>query len=65
MKILELFDIYILILCIINGATVAFVDTTHFKKNNEMKAYKQAKYIGIGLIVFAASVYLVRMFYKL
>ncbi|WP_291583526.1 CLC_0170 family protein [Clostridium sp. UBA6640] len=65
MKILENFDIYILILCILNGGIVAFVDTDYFKNNNEMKAYKEAKYIGIGLMVFAVSVYLIRMLYKL
>ncbi|ARC86842.1 putative membrane protein [Clostridium argentinense CDC 2741] len=65
MKILENFDIYILILCILNGGIVAFVDTAYFKNNNEMKAYKEAKYIGFGLIIFAVSVYLIRMFYKL
>ncbi|GAA0121247.1 MAG: hypothetical protein KID00_06985 [Clostridium argentinense] len=65
MKILETFDIYILILCIINGAIVAFFDTTYFQRNNQMRAYKQARYIGVGLMVFAASIYLIRMFYKL
>lgn len=58
--IIERYDLYLLMLCIISGAMVAYFDAERYKNEKKHTAYKQAKYFGFGLIVFSVALYIVR-----
>jgi uncharacterized membrane protein len=61
--IIERFDLYLLLLCIVAGLMVAFLDTKQFKQQEKQTAYKQAKYFGLGLVVLAVGIYIVRFMF--
>lgn len=61
--IIERFDLYLLLLCTVAGLMVAFLDTKQFKQEEKQTAYKQAKYLGLGLIIFTAAIYIIRFMF--
>lgn len=63
MKIIKHFDFYILALVFLLSFIVIFFDGKIFKKQGEIKAYKQSKYVGIGVLVFTLAMFIIRMVY--
>ncbi len=61
--IIERFDLYLLMLCVVSGAMVAFFDAERYKNEKKHTAFKQAKYFGLGLIVFSIALYVVRFMF--
>lgn len=61
--IIERFDLYLLILCIVSGAMVAYLDGAKYKKEGKKTEFKQGRYIGLGLIVFAFIMYIARFIF--
>lgn len=58
--IIERFDLYLLLLCVATGLIVVLFDTKQFKQEGKQRAYKQAKYFGLGLMIFVAAIYIIR-----
>ncbi|MFC3925617.1 CLC_0170 family protein [Clostridium punense] len=58
--IIERFDIYLLVLSLAAGILVAYFDAKKFKKQDKPVAYKQARYLGIGVAAVAIIFYIIR-----
>lgn len=58
--VIERFDIYLLVLSLAAGIMVAYFDAKKFKKEDKPVAYKQARYLGIGVAALAIVLYIVR-----
>ncbi|MCM8709706.1 hypothetical protein M2651_01555 [Clostridium sp. SYSU_GA19001] len=61
MLIIGLFTKYFLLLMLIQGFIVGFVDAAGFKRNGMMDTYKKARFLGIGSIVLGFILYFLRM----
>jgi hypothetical protein len=61
MKIIDLFDIYFLILMIIEGLIVAIIDSYTFKKLGKAAAAKKAKILGISALVISVVLFTIRV----
>lgn len=60
MKILDLFDVYLLAMMAIQGCIVAFVDAPKFKKKNMITVSRNARLIGIGSIAIICILFIIR-----
>lgn len=58
MRVLELFDKYFLILMIIQGGILSFIDSRGFKESNLGKLSRKSKLIGIVAILISIVFYL-------
>ncbi|EJO5346196.1 hypothetical protein NRP93_000231 [Clostridium botulinum] len=56
-KIIGMFDKYFITLVLIESC-ITILDSHSFKKSNMMKSYKQAKYIGIFILVTSFILYI-------
>lgn len=60
MKILELFDMYFLIMMIIQGTVVLTVDASNFKNSGMYTISKKARTLGWLAIIIAISLFILR-----
>ncbi|WP_425350698.1 CLC_0170 family protein [Clostridium muellerianum] len=61
-RIIKIFNLYFLILMIIQGLVLAFFDSKSFDRKNLRDTGKKAKIMGIGFIIISISLYLVSTF---
>jgi nitrate/nitrite transporter NarK len=61
MLIIGLFTKYFLILMLVQGLIVGFIDAATFKRNNMKHTAKMARVIGIGSIVLGLGLFFLRM----
>jgi hypothetical protein len=61
--IIERFDLYLLILCIVSGAMVAYLDGAKYKREGKEAEFKQGRYVGLGLIAFVFIMYIARFIF--
>ncbi len=62
MKIIGLFNKYFVILMVIQGLVLIFVDSKSFNKANMRDIGAKAKFIGIGSIIISISLYFISTF---
>ena len=60
MKILDLFDVYFLIMMLIQGSVVLTIDARNFKKSDYDSASKKARIIGLIAIIIAIALFILR-----
>ncbi|WP_251861586.1 CLC_0170 family protein [Clostridium sp. Marseille-Q2269] len=60
-KIIGIFDKYFVILVLIEGFITIFIDAPSFKKSNMIKSYKQARYMGIFIVIVSLILYILQM----
>ncbi|MGL4730730.1 MAG: CLC_0170 family protein [Clostridium sp.] len=63
LQFIEKFDLYLLILILVIGGLVFFVDAKFFKSEGNKTAYKQARYIGGGIMLLTFVLFLVRIIF--
>lgn len=61
MLIIGLFTKYFLILMVVQGAVVAFVDASYFKRSKMRDTAKKARVLGIGSILVGVGLFFLRM----
>jgi multisubunit Na+/H+ antiporter MnhG subunit len=61
MLIIGLFTKYFLMLMVVQGIVVGFIDASGFKRNNMKDAARKARILGIGSIVLGIGLYFLRM----
>lgn len=61
MLVIGLFSKYFLILMVIQGIIVGFIDAAGFKRSGMMDTAKKARALGIGSIVLGVVLYFLRM----
>lgn len=61
MRILDLFGKYFLILILIQGSILIFLDAESFKKRDLNGLYNRARAIGIGWIVVGVVLFAIKM----
>jgi hypothetical protein len=61
MIIIGLFTKYFLILMVVQGMIVAFIDAPGFKRDNMRDTAVKARILGIGSIVLGIGLYFLRM----
>lgn len=62
MRVLGLVTKYFLMLMVIEGVVVAFIDSKNFKKANMKSAAHKARRIGILTMIFSVILYLLQMY---
>lgn len=62
-KIMGIFNNYFIILMLIETGITIFIDAPSFKKSHMTKSYKQARYIGIFVIIISLILYVLQMLY--
>lgn len=60
MIIIGLFTKYFLILMVLQGIIVGFIDATGFKRSDMKDAARKARFLGIGSIVLGIALYILR-----
>lgn len=61
LTIIERFDLNLLILVLVYGFFVAYLDGKYFKRENKVRARNQCLYIGIGSSLFTLIMYIIRI----
>ncbi|WP_349305989.1 CLC_0170 family protein [Clostridium swellfunianum] len=61
MLIIGLFTKYFLILMVVQGIIVGFIDVSYFKKSNMGDTAKKARILGIGSIILGVGLFFLRM----
>lgn len=61
MLIIGLFTKYFLILMVVQGIIVGFIDASGFKRNNMKDTARKARIIGIGSIVLGIGLYFLQI----
>ncbi len=61
MLVIGLFTKYFLILMIVQGIIVGFIDASGFDRNNMKDTAKKARVLGIGSIILGIALYFLRM----
>lgn len=60
MQIIGLFSKYFLILMIVQGLVVGFIDASYFKRSKMMGTARKARILGIGSIVLGLILFFIR-----
>lgn len=61
MQIIGLFSKYFLILMVVQGLVVGFIDASSFKRSKNIDAARKARILGIGSIVLGLILYFIKM----
>jgi hypothetical protein len=61
MLIIGLFSKYFLILMVVQGLVVGFIDVSDFKKNKMMDTAKKARILGLGSIGLGLILYFIKL----
>jgi len=60
MRILDLFDVYFLIMMVIQGSVVLTIDARNFKKSDYDSTSKKARIIGAFAIIISIILFILR-----
>ncbi|MBU3189037.1 hypothetical protein K9O30_09020 [Clostridium bowmanii] len=63
MKILDLFDVYFLLMMVIQGSVVLIIDTKNFKKSGDDSTSKKARILGSLAIIIAIILFMLRFLF--
>ncbi|MBZ9632970.1 CLC_0170 family protein [Clostridium sp. FP1] len=63
MKILNLFDVYFLIMMVLQGSVVLSVDARNFKKSGDDITSKKARILGLLAIIIAIILFTLRFIF--
>lgn len=61
MQIIGLFSKYFLILMVVQGIVVAFIDASDFKRNRMEDTAKKARLLGFGSIILGFFLYILKI----
>ena len=59
-KVLDLFGVFFLLMIVIQGSVVGFYDANNFKKINDKRNLKLARFFGGGSIILAVILFVVK-----